>query len=66
MMVCMCITIITHLAGSWSNTYSPHSLRCRSDTDGGRKGEHNNWNNILCMCYKNFVHRKGLKLVAGY
>ena len=57
MMVCMCITIITDLAGSMSNTQSTHSLRHKSNTSGKRKGAYSNWNNIiiLLMCYKNLI-----------
>lgn len=47
MMVYMCITIITDLAGSCSNTQSPHSLKCRNDIGSVHKEEYNNWNNIL-------------------
>ena len=46
-MVCMCITIITDLAGSCSNTQSPHSLRRRNDIGSVHKEGYNNCNNIL-------------------
>ena len=45
MMVCMCITIVTDLAGNWSNTQRPHSLKRKSNTGGGYKRGYSNWNN---------------------